>query len=72
MHEKRKKIPNKLFHLCRSDYTFQTWKNGLGRTEEIAIYPPEKDFTKDDFFWRFSINRMHADCNFSVFPGYDW
>ncbi|OBZ82949.1 N-alpha-acetyl-L-2,4-diaminobutyric acid deacetylase [Choanephora cucurbitarum] len=53
------------------DYKSQSWKNGLGMTDEIAIYPSDKDFTKDDFFWRFSTNLMHADCNFSVFPGYD-
>jgi environmental stress-induced protein Ves len=41
-------------------------------TDEIAIYPPKKDFIKDDFFWRFSTNQLQADCNLSVFPGYDW
>ncbi|KAI8386965.1 hypothetical protein BD560DRAFT_321264 [Blakeslea trispora] len=53
------------------DYKSQSWKNGLGMTDEIAIYPAEKNFVKDDFFWRFSTNLMQADCNFSVFPGYD-
>lgn len=55
----------------QGDYHTQSWKNGLGKTDEIAIYPPDKDFIKDDFFWRFSINRMQANCNFSMFPGYD-
>ncbi|CEP19722.1 hypothetical protein [Parasitella parasitica] len=54
-----------------TDYHSQLWKNGLGTTDEIAIYPPDKDFIKDDFFWRFSTNTMHANCNFSVFPGYE-
>ncbi|CAO0797543.1 unnamed protein product [Mucor circinelloides] len=54
-----------------SDYHSQQWKNGLGTTDEIAIYPPDKDFTKDEFFWRFSTNTMHANCSFSLFPGYD-
>lgn len=58
--------------MCRNDYASQAWKNGLGTTDEIAIYPPARDFTKDDYFWRFSKTCMQADCNFSVFPGYDW
>ncbi|KAI7893363.1 uncharacterized protein EV154DRAFT_501775 [Mucor mucedo] len=57
--------------LKENDYVSQAWKNGLGKTEEIAIYPPARDFTKDDYFWRFSKTCMQADCNFSVFPGYD-
>ncbi|RCH78982.1 hypothetical protein CU098_004656, partial [Rhizopus stolonifer] len=40
-------------------------------TDEIAIYPPDKNFVKDEFFWRFSTNLMQANCSFSVFPGYD-
>ncbi|KAG0179624.1 hypothetical protein DFQ28_002662 [Apophysomyces sp. BC1034] len=55
----------------KTDYRPQSWKNGLGATAEIGIYPPEKDFKKDSFFWRFSINIIQADCNFSLFPGYD-
>lgn len=55
-----------------SDYHSQQWKNGLGTTDEIAIYPPDKDFIKDEFFWRFSTNTMHANCSYSLFPGYDW
>lgn len=58
--------------MYRSDYLTQSWKNGLGKTEEISIYPADKDFIKDDFFWRLSIHRLFANCNFSVFPGYDW
>ncbi|KAI8083211.1 uncharacterized protein B0P05DRAFT_467894 [Gilbertella persicaria] len=53
------------------DYKSQNWKNGLGITDEIAIYPPDKNFVKDEFFWRFSTNLMQANCSFSVFPGYD-
>lgn len=67
-------LPNTKISLScnRGNYHTQSWKNGLGKTDEIAIYPPDKDFIKDDFFWRFSINRMQANCNFSMFPGYDW
>ncbi|CEI98949.1 hypothetical protein RMCBS344292_13044 [Rhizopus microsporus] len=34
----------------------QAWKNGLGKTSEICIYPPEKDYRQDSFFWRLSEN----------------
>ncbi|CAM0137068.1 hypothetical protein VKS41_008227 [Umbelopsis sp. WA50703] len=53
------------------DYREQTWKNGLGQTSEIAIYPKQKNFIHDTFFWRFSISTIHANCNFSLFPGYE-
>ncbi|KAI8086494.1 uncharacterized protein BX664DRAFT_335943 [Halteromyces radiatus] len=53
------------------DYRTQPWKNGLGTTSEIGIYPPEKDFTLDSFFWRFSIHTIKDNCYFSLFPGYD-
>ncbi|ORE19042.1 hypothetical protein BCV71DRAFT_178436 [Rhizopus microsporus] len=53
------------------DYISQTWKNGLGTTDEIAIYPPDKNFKQDDFFWRLSVNKIQGDCNFSLFPGYE-
>ncbi|KAJ3130038.1 hypothetical protein HK098_006750 [Nowakowskiella sp. JEL0407] len=48
-----------------------TWKNGLGTTSEIAIFPPHKDFQKDDFIWRLSSSEILDSCSFSVFPGYD-
>ncbi|KAI8086709.1 uncharacterized protein BX664DRAFT_336579 [Halteromyces radiatus] len=53
------------------DYIQQPWKNGEGTTGQIAIYPPDKDFTKDPFFWRLSINTIYNhQCEFSRFPGY--
>lgn len=55
-----------------SDYRTQTWKNGLGETSEIYIHPPDKDFKSDAFFWRLSKHVIEANCNFSVFPGYEW
>ncbi|KAI8073824.1 hypothetical protein BC940DRAFT_289279 [Gongronella butleri] len=53
------------------DYRTQVWKNGLGTTMEIGIYPPEKDFKLDSFFWRLSVHSIQRDCHFSLFPGYD-
>ncbi|KAI8343670.1 hypothetical protein BC941DRAFT_465833 [Chlamydoabsidia padenii] len=53
------------------DYVQQSWKNGAGVTGQIAIYPPEKDFVKDPFFWRLSVNTIQTqECQFSRFPGY--
>ncbi|KAI8338370.1 hypothetical protein BC941DRAFT_422689 [Chlamydoabsidia padenii] len=53
------------------DYRTQPWKNGLGTTSEIGIYPPEKNFTLDSFFWRLSTHVIQNNCYFSLFPGYD-
>ncbi|CAO3587338.1 unnamed protein product [Absidia cylindrospora] len=53
------------------DYVQQAWKNGSGVTGQIAIYPPDKDFIKDPFFWRLSVNTINTgECQFSRFPGY--
>ncbi|CAO3637215.1 unnamed protein product [Mucor hiemalis] len=53
------------------DYQTQSWKNGLGKTSEISIYPPEKDFRQDSFFWRLSENEIDADFNFPILLGYE-
>ncbi|KAI9031913.1 hypothetical protein CLU79DRAFT_730653 [Phycomyces nitens] len=65
--------PSLLTVACLSperDYKVKAWKNGLGTTSEISIYPPKKDFRKDPFFWRLSLHSIEADCNFTLFPGY--
>lgn len=56
----------------RQDYVSQTWKNGLGQTSEISIYPPGKDFKTETFFWRLSKHVIDSSCNFSLFPEYEW
>ncbi|KAF1803104.1 hypothetical protein V8B55DRAFT_1502475 [Mucor lusitanicus] len=53
------------------DYQTQSWKNGLGKTSEISIYPNDKDYTKDSFFWRLSENEIDADFNFPILLGYE-
>lgn len=45
------------------------WKNGLGTTTQLAIYPP--DATLADFAWRVSIARLDADAPFSQFEDVD-
>ncbi|KAI8882787.1 hypothetical protein K501DRAFT_250888 [Backusella circina FSU 941] len=52
-------------------YQTQCWKNGLGKTAEISIYPPEKDYRQDSFFWRLSENIIEGDYNFPMLLGYE-
>ena len=63
--------PQPMLRLIPPPATRTPWKNGLGETLEIAIFPEGKDFKKDEFQWRFSLSEAHDTCNFSVFPGYD-
>ncbi|KAJ3123285.1 hypothetical protein HK100_011657 [Physocladia obscura] len=64
-------VPPTITHITKEMYLKQAWKNGLGGTEEIAIYPQNVDFHKDEFVWRMSLTELHDACTFSVFPGYD-
>ena len=45
------------------------WKNGGGRTTEIAIHPAGAAL--DDFAWRVSVAAVERDGPFSRFPGID-
>ncbi len=47
----------------------QPWKNGLGRTREIAVQPSAAGM--DDFLWRVSIAEVDSAAPFSRFPGID-
>jgi len=53
--------------IAPSDYRQMPWKNGLGRTTEIASGPPGAGL--DAFDWRVSIADVDADGPFSRFPG---
>ncbi|KAG2223013.1 hypothetical protein INT45_012312 [Circinella minor] len=55
----------------KEDYKTEAWKNGLGETTEISVYPPEMDPKNETFFWRLSMHKINANCNFSVYPGYE-
>ncbi len=46
------------------------WKNGFGRTAEIAIDPPNAD-VGGRFRWRLSIADVERSGPFSAFPGYE-
>lgn len=43
------------------------WKNGRGRTHEIAVHPPGAGM--DDFLWRVSVAEIAEAGPFSLFPG---
>jgi uncharacterized protein len=52
-----------------ADCTAKPWKNGRGRTREMAVHPPGAGM--DDFLWRVSIAEVESAAPFSVFPGID-
>ncbi|WP_426690348.1 HutD/Ves family protein [Rhodanobacter ginsengiterrae] len=52
-----------------TDCPSQPWKNGLGRTREIAVQPSSAEGS--DFDWRISIAEVDSAAPFSVFPGID-
>ena len=45
------------------------WKNGMGRTRELAIHPTGA--RTDDFIWRVSVAEVDSASPFSAFPGID-
>lgn len=52
-----------------TDVPAQPWKNGGGRTREIASWPPGAGL--DDFLWRISVARIETSGPFSAFAGVD-
>jgi len=60
-------MPNAIIRL--HDCPSRPWKNGLGRTREIAVHPPATGM--DDFLWRVSIAEVDSAAPFSSFPGID-
>jgi environmental stress-induced protein Ves len=57
--------------LKKTDYKRSTWKNGLGFTDEIAIYPPGASLAKGDFLWRLSSAQIEKASSFSMFPAHE-
>ncbi len=45
------------------------WRNGLGVTRELALFPPGAG--ADDFLWRCSVADVVGPAPFSLFPGID-
>ncbi|MEW9572101.1 HutD family protein [Rhodanobacter sp. Si-c] len=52
-----------------ADCPAMPWKNGRGRTRELAIHPSGAGM--DDFLWRVSIAEVDNAAPFSAFPGID-
>src|SRR5512147_1621544 len=52
-----------------ADYRTMPWKNGGGRTTEIAAAPRGADLA--GFTWRISVAELERDGPFSAFPGVD-
>ncbi len=52
-----------------ADCPSQPWKNGLGRTREIAVQAAAVG--AGDFAWRVSVAEVDSAAPFSVFPGID-
>jgi len=55
--------------LTPTDFRSMPWKNGGGRTTEIAVHPAGAAL--DAFAWRVSIANVERDGAFSAFPGID-
>jgi environmental stress-induced protein Ves len=51
------------------DCPARPWKNGLGRTRELAVEPAGAGM--DDFLWRASVAEVDSAAPFSAFPGVD-
>lgn len=47
----------------------QPWKNGMGKTTEIAVFPPDAGL--EDFDWRVSMASVTMPGPFSQFAGVD-
>ena len=47
------------------------WKNGGGKTKEIAIFPSASSVAENNFLWRLSEAEIQQDGEFSSFPGID-
>lgn len=45
------------------------WKNGMGRTRELAVHPEGAGM--DDFTWRVSVAEVDSAAPFSAFAGID-
>lgn len=57
--------------LKNSDYKESLWKNGKGKTSQIAIFPPEAEVSKNNFIWRISSATVTKSDPFSQYSGYE-
>lgn len=57
--------------ISKQAYRRATWKNGLGHTDEIAIFPEGSELKRGNFLWRLSSARIEQSSPFSAFPQHD-
>jgi environmental stress-induced protein Ves len=57
--------------LKKETYKRSTWKNGLGYTDQIAIYPADATLAQANFLFRLSSARIENASPFSLFPAHD-
>ncbi|WP_172795320.1 HutD/Ves family protein [Bdellovibrio bacteriovorus] len=57
--------------LRKADYEIMPWKNGIGVTSQIDIYPDSAQFPDGDFLWRLSSATVSASAPFSKFDNCD-
>ena len=53
------------------DYRRAQWKNGLGHTDQIGIFPEGAALRRGDFLWRVSSARIDRSSDFSLFEHHD-
>ena len=56
--------------LTNAQFLIMPWKNGLGTTAEIAIFPREASLAAANFEWRLSQATIQGSNIFSKFAGY--
>lgn len=54
--------------LKKSSYIESLWKNGKGKTSEIAIFPENATVMANNFLWRISSAKVNQSDPFSHFP----
>jgi environmental stress-induced protein Ves len=59
-----------LHHLTWENYKVMPWKNGLGTTTQLAIFPHKEEFSLQTFLWRVSIASVETENSFSELIGY--
>ena len=55
----------------KDTYRRARWKNGLGFTDQIAIFPESADLVRGDYLWRISSATIERSSDFSLFPHHD-
>jgi environmental stress-induced protein Ves len=54
-----------------SDWKVRPWKNGGGKTIELAIFPEDSEFSEERFLWRVSLALVEKTGPFSLFPQFE-